>query len=91
MAIPMKIVEIRKDGIGVVELDGSRRDANLSLVSDPKLGDYVIVHAGFAIEKLDEKEANEQLALFAEIAEAGGQRSETCPASRGVRDRKSDN
>jgi len=68
----MKIVEIRKDGSGVVELDGSRRDANLSLVSDPKVGDYVIVHAGFAIEKLDEKEANEQLKLFAEIAEKSG-------------------
>lgn len=76
LAIPMKIVEIRDDGTGVVDLDGSRHDANLSLVSDLKPGDYVIVHAGFAIEKLDEKEANEQLALFAELAEANGQRSE---------------
>ena len=83
LAVPMKIVEIRGTGIGIVDLNGSRHEANLSLITDPKLGDYVIVHAGFAIEKLDEKEANEQLALFAEMAKANDQRSK-------VRDQKSD-
>ena len=68
LAIPMKILEIREDGTGLVEMDGARHEANLSLVADPKPGDYVIVHAGFAIEKLDEKQADEQLALFAELA-----------------------
>jgi hydrogenase expression/formation protein HypC len=66
----MKIVEIRNDGTGIVDLDGSRHEANLSLIAAPKVGDYVIVHAGFAIEKLDEQEANEQLALFAELAQS---------------------
>jgi len=66
----MKVVEIRDDGTGVVDFDGSRHEANFSLIADPKPGDYVIVHAGFAIEKLDEEEANEQLALFAELARA---------------------
>jgi hydrogenase expression/formation protein HypC len=75
LAIPMKIAELRADGTGVVDLDGSRREANFSLITDPRQGDYVIVHAGFAIEKLDEKEANEQLALFAELARK--QRSES--------------
>jgi len=71
LAIPMKLVAIRDDGTGVVDLDGSRHDADLSLISDPKLGNYVIVHAGFAIEKLNEKEAGEQLALFTEFAKTG--------------------
>ena len=68
LAVPMKIVEVRPDGTGVTDLDGARHDVNLSLVNDPRLDEYVIVHAGFAIEKLDEAEANERLALFAELA-----------------------
>jgi hydrogenase expression/formation protein HypC len=72
LAIPMKIVETRNDGTGVVELDGSRREANLSLLADPQIGDYVIVHAGFAIEKLDEEDANERIALFDELATSAG-------------------
>ena len=72
LAVPMKIVELRSDGTGVVDLDGSRHEANLSLIDNPTLGDYVIVHAGFAIERLNEKEANEQLALFAEMAKGQG-------------------
>ena len=68
----MKIVETRNDGTGVVELDGSRREANLSLLADPRIGDYVIVHAGFAIEKLDEHDANERIALFDELAKSTG-------------------
>jgi hydrogenase expression/formation protein HypC len=69
LAIPMKIVAMREPGIGVTDLDGIRQTVNLSLVSEPKLGDYVIVHAGFAIEKLDEEEANERIALFEELVQ----------------------
>ena len=58
--------------VGTVELDGSRREANLSLLTNPKVGEYVIVHAGFAIEKLDEQDANERIAMFDELAKAGG-------------------
>ena len=68
LAVPMKVVEMRPDGTGVVEIEGSRHEANLSLISEPKIGEYVIVHAGFAIEKLNEDEAREQLAVFAELA-----------------------
>ena len=68
LAVPMKVVEVRPDGSGVADLDGARHEVNLSLVNDPRLGEYVIVHAGFAIEKLDEAEANERLALFDELA-----------------------
>ena len=68
LAVPMKIVEVREDATGVVDLDGSRREASFALLSDPKPGEYVIVHAGFAIEKLDEKEANKRIAMFEEMA-----------------------
>ncbi len=67
LAVPMKIVEIRGDGKGVAELEGSRHVVDLSLVTGARLGVYVIVHAGFAIETLDQAEADATLALFAEI------------------------
>ena len=70
LAVPMKIVEIRADGKGVADLGGSRHVVDLSLVSDVKLGVYVIVHAGFAIETLDQEEADITLALFAEIVQS---------------------
>lgn len=68
LAVPMKIDEIRADGSATGDLDGSRHEVDLSLVEDVTVGEYVIVHAGFAIEKLDEEEANERLALFEELA-----------------------
>lgn len=70
LAVPMKLVEIHADGGGVAELEGSRHAVNLSLVSDARIGDYVIIHAGYAIEKMDQAEADASLALFAEIAQA---------------------
>ena len=69
LAVPMKLVEILADGKGVAELDGCRHVVNLSLVSDARLGVYLIVHAGFAIEILDQEEADTTLALFAEIVD----------------------
>lgn len=68
----MKIVEIRSDRIGIAELDGSRQEVNLSLVPDAAEGSYVIVHAGFAIERLNEHEANAILAVFEEMAQQAG-------------------
>jgi hydrogenase expression/formation protein HypC len=68
LAIPMMIVEARPDGSGVVEVEGSRREVDLSLLQDPKPGEYVIVHAGFAIEKLNQDDANERIAMFEELA-----------------------
>jgi hydrogenase expression/formation protein HypC len=54
----------------VVELGGVRREISVMLIDDASVGSWVIVHAGFAIEKLSEEEAAETLALFREIAEA---------------------
>ena len=70
LAIPMKLVEVRDDGTGIADMDGSRPDVNLTFIDDPRPGDYVIVHAGFAIERLDQFEADARLALFAELAAA---------------------
>jgi hydrogenase expression/formation protein HypC len=68
LAIPGKILEIdKKSNHALVDYgDGTKRRANISLV-DVKVGDYVIVHAGFAIQILDEQEAQETLALFREM------------------------
>ena len=68
MAIPGKIVEIdkKKQSVTVDYGSGTKRKANISLV-EVKIGDYILVHAGFAIQVLDEKEAQETLALFREM------------------------
>ena len=68
LAVPMKIVEIRPDGMGVAQLDGTRQDVNLSLVADAAVGLYIIVHAGFAIERMNRHEADAILTLFEEMA-----------------------
>lgn len=70
LAVPMQIVEMCAESEGIADLDGTRHTVDLSLVEQPAVGDYVIVHAGYAIEKLDRKEADERLRLFEELASA---------------------
>lgn len=66
LAIPMKILKIEGDR-AVVYSGGVRRSIGISFLKDPCVGDYVIVHAGFAIEKLDTKKAEETLKILEEI------------------------
>ena len=66
LAVPMKLVEINADN-ATGELDGVRYSVDLSLLEEPKLGDYVLVHAGFAIERIDENEASKTIDLFREM------------------------
>ncbi len=66
LAVPMKILKIKGEK-GIVEIGGIEREVGLQLLEDVKIGDYVIVHAGFAIQHLDEKEALETLSLFEEM------------------------
>ena len=66
LAIPMKIEEIN-DQSCTVEMWGVRKDANLSMLEDAQVGDYVLIHAGFAIQKLDEAEALKTIDLFKEM------------------------
>ena len=63
----MKITSVLADDSGEVELDGARTTINLSLVENPAEGDYVIVHAGFAIEKLDTNEADSRIGMFDDL------------------------
>jgi hydrogenase expression/formation protein HypC len=66
LAVPMKLIKIEGE-MGLVEVGGVQREVGLQLVEDVKTGDYLIVHAGFAIQKLNEKDALETLALFREM------------------------
>lgn len=69
LAVPMTVVQIKGDHEGVVELQGVRRTVRLELLEDPREGDIVIVHAGYAIERLDEAEAEARLQLFDRLAQ----------------------
>jgi hydrogenase expression/formation protein HypC len=66
LAVPMKVVEIAGD-MAVVESAGLRREVGIMLLDKVKLGDWLIVHAGFAISKLTRKQARETLSLFKEM------------------------
>lgn len=68
LAVPMELLEI-KDNIGIVRMGGVEKEIHLGLLSDIKVGDYLIVHAGFAIQKLDKEAAIETLEIFKEINE----------------------
>lgn len=65
LAVPMKVVEIKGD-VCVVESSGIKRDVGLQLLDGVEVNDWVIVHTGFAISKLDEEEAMESLKLLKE-------------------------
>ena len=67
LAIPSKIVKI-ENGVGTIDVDGVQRTASLLLVEDAAVGDYVIVHAGFALHKIDEADAMESLRILKEAA-----------------------
>ncbi|MFW9855105.1 MAG: HypC/HybG/HupF family hydrogenase formation chaperone [Candidatus Thorarchaeota archaeon] len=64
LAIPGRILQIRENGIALVDFLGVKREANVSLIENAQLDDYVIVHAGFAIQKIDPKEALENIKLW---------------------------
>lgn len=66
LGIPMKIVDINGSE-GLVESGGLKRKANFSFIKNPKIGEYVLIHAGFAIEKIKEKEAQKTLKALKDI------------------------
>ena len=66
LAVPAKIISINEN-TGRVEFGSVRRNIDLRLISEVQEGDYVLVHAGFAIEKLDKDEAEKTLQLFNEL------------------------
>jgi hydrogenase expression/formation protein HypC len=67
LAIPSKIVEIKND-MATIDVDGVERKVSLLLLESAAVGEYVIVHAGFAIQKIDETAAKESLTILRELA-----------------------
>jgi len=66
LAIPARIVELLPDAQALVDLAGVRKQVSLALLEDPSVGDYVIVHVGHALARLDPQEAQRTLELFAQ-------------------------
>ena len=69
LAVPLKITEINGKE-AVAESMGMRRRIRIDFIENPKIGEYVIVHAGFAIERLPDKQAREDLEAWEELEEA---------------------
>jgi hydrogenase expression/formation protein HypC len=67
LALPARVVELLPNDQAVVDLGGIRKGISVALVSGVALGDYVIVHVGHAIGRIDPEEAERTLALFAEM------------------------
>jgi len=92
LGIPGKVVEIRDEGplrMALVDFGGVRKEACLAYVPEVQLGDYVIVHVGFAISQLDEEEAMKTLEILAMIDEEGlamelGSMAEEAPPAAGT-------
>jgi hydrogenase expression/formation protein HypC len=76
LAVPMKILAIHTPGRGTVSLEGNTCEVDLSLTPDADVDDYVIVHAGMAIEQLDRDEADARLALFSQLGDTWRQQGE---------------
>ncbi len=68
LAIPSKVVELRQGNVAVVDTMGVRREVSLELMQEEvKVGDYLLIHVGFALQKLNEEEALKSLELFEEL------------------------
>lgn len=72
LAIPGKVVELEDGGIAQVDIMGVRRRCSVRLTPDAGVGDYVLVHAGYAIQKVEEQDANETLRLLGEMPDLLG-------------------
>ncbi|MEW6338210.1 MAG: HypC/HybG/HupF family hydrogenase formation chaperone [Acidobacteriota bacterium] len=71
LAVPMKLTT-RDDFTGVVELDGIQREVSLMLLPEAEIGDYLLIHAGYAIGRVDEAEALETIEVLRSAADLMG-------------------
>ncbi|WP_419797960.1 MAG: HypC/HybG/HupF family hydrogenase formation chaperone [Terasakiella sp.] len=69
LAMPSKVVDVLDDDMAIIELGGVKKTISLGLVEDVTAGDYVIVHVGYALSKIDEDEALKTIALFEEMTQ----------------------
>jgi hydrogenase expression/formation protein HypC len=68
LALPAKVIDLGTNVLATIELDGVKKEISLALLDDVQIGDYVIVHVGYALQKLNIDEACRTLALFNEMA-----------------------
>ncbi len=73
LGIPAQIVSLGEGPRAEVEIGGIQREVDLTLVPEARVGDYVLVHVGYAIQRIDEDEARETLSLLRQMAEAAGE------------------
>ncbi len=76
LGVPGKIVEIYESGglqMGKIDFGGVTREACLAYVPEAQIGDYTVIHVGFALHLISEEEANETLELLRQLVEAGEQ------------------
>jgi hydrogenase expression/formation protein HypC len=76
LAIPARIEELTTLDTAIVNLGGVRKEISLALINDAAVGDYVIVHVGYALQKLDQEEAQRTLEMFAEMGQIDELREE---------------
>ncbi len=70
LGVPMQVKTIENE-MAVCEIDGVQREASLMMIDDVQVGDYVLIHAGFAIEKIDDDEAQLTLKALREALDIG--------------------
>jgi hydrogenase expression/formation protein HypC len=75
LAIPVRIEEVLDAELAIANIGGLHKEINIALISDVSVGDYVIMHVGYALNKIDPEEAERTLALFAELDELGQKES----------------
>jgi hydrogenase expression/formation protein HypC len=75
LAVPARVKEILPDNMAKIDLGGIEQDVSLDLVDGVSVNDYVLVHVGYALQKLDEKEAQETLEVIAEAIRLAGSRT----------------
>ena len=79
LAIPTQLIELRPGALGLVELGGIRKEISVALVPDAVVGDYVIVHVGHAIGRIDPEEAERTLAMFGTLAQLAAAKEAALP------------
>ncbi len=75
LAVPARVVELvdEVNQIAKVDIGGVRRNISVALLEDVKVGDWVLVHVGFAIQKIDEEEAEQTLMLLRQLGQGEGE------------------
>ena len=71
LAVPALIVEMMDGGLARCDLNGVKKEINVSLIANPQVGDWVIVHVGFALNRIDEAQAQETLKKLSALTQSG--------------------